>query len=124
MQETIEKYKQENEKLKNEQIKLKEIISIQQSQKQNSQDCLNKIDSTFNSRIHTMFSKLFTPTQIDTILNNNKRIYKCTPEDISSAISLRSVSPKVYRYPRETKKFPLPGNDNSMKKKIIIILVQ
>jgi len=67
MQETIEKYKQENEKLKNEQIKLKEIISIQQSQKQNVQDCPYKIDSTFNSRIHTIFSKLFTPTQIDAI---------------------------------------------------------
>ncbi|KAL4126019.1 hypothetical protein QTP88_010251 [Uroleucon formosanum] len=44
MQETIEKYKQENEKLKNDQIKLKEIISIQKAQKQNLQDSLNKID--------------------------------------------------------------------------------
>lgn len=105
MQETIEKYKQENKKIKNEQIKSKEIISIQKAQKQNLQDSLNKIDGTFNSQIHTIFSKLFTPTQIDAILNNNKTIYKWTPEDIASAISSRSVSPKAYRYLREKKSF-------------------
>jgi len=103
MQETIEKYKLENEKLKNEQIKLKEIISIQQAQKQNLQDSLNKIYGTFNLRINSVFSKLFSPTQIDAILNNNKTIYKWTPEDIASAISLRSVSPIAYRYLREKK---------------------
>ncbi|KAL4090254.1 hypothetical protein QTP88_025136 [Uroleucon formosanum] len=32
-----------------------------------------------------------------------------TPEDISSAITLRSVSPKAYRFLRTKKNFPLPG---------------
>jgi len=35
---------------------------------------------------------------------------------------LRSFSPKAYRYLREKKKFPLPGNNNSIKKKIIITI--
>lgn len=68
------------------------------------------MDSVFNARVHSIFSKLFTPTQIDAILNGNKKIYKWTPEDIASAISLRSVSPKAYRYLREKRHFPLPGN--------------
>jgi len=68
------------------------------------------MDSVFNARVHSVLSKLFTSTQIDAILNGNKKIYKWTPEDIASAISLRSVSPKVFRYLREKRHIPLPGN--------------
>ncbi|KAF0707287.1 Uncharacterized protein FWK35_00028172, partial [Aphis craccivora] len=46
-------------------------------------------------------------TQIDMLLNPKKKVYKWQPEDISSAITLRSISPKAYRYLREEKHFPL-----------------
>lgn len=66
-----------------------------------------------NERFETEFSnklnQLFTPTQIQLLLNPKKKTYKWTPEDISSAITLRSVSPKAYRFLRTKKNFPLPG---------------
>ncbi|CAL1680931.1 unnamed protein product [Lasius platythorax] len=40
-------------------------------------------------------------------LNTNSRI-KWSAEDITSAIALRSISPKAYRYLRNIKKMPLP----------------
>lgn len=64
--------------------------------------------SVFNARVHSVFSKLFT--QIDAISNGNKKNYEWTPEDIASAIALRSVYPKAYRYLREKRHFPLPDN--------------
>lgn len=48
------------------------------------------------------------------IRNQKIKVYKWTPDDISSAITLRAISPKAYRYLRKQKNFPLPG------KKILI----
>ncbi|XP_011689990.1 PREDICTED: uncharacterized protein LOC105451320 [Wasmannia auropunctata] len=52
--------------------------------------------------------KIFTSGQIKKVISlNNKRI-KWSSEDIISAIGLRSLSPKAYRYLREVKNIPLP----------------
>lgn len=40
-------------------------------------------------------------------LSTNSRIY-WSPEDILSAIGLRALSPKAYKYLRNVKKIPLP----------------
>jgi len=63
----------------------------------------------FESRFKEILSKLFSPTQISLMLHPKAKVYKWTPEDISSAITLRSISPKAYRYLRLKKNFPLPG---------------
>lgn len=52
--------------------------------------------------------KLFTPGQIRKLLNPQVQTVRWIPEDIASAISLRSVSPKAYRYLRNNG-FPLPA---------------
>jgi len=67
-------------------------------------------DVRFESHFGNILSQLFTPTKIQILLHPKKKVYQWTPEDISSAITLRSISPKCYRYLREEKKFPLPGN--------------
>ena len=54
-----------------------------------------------------MLSKLLTPGQIRKLKNSGKNI-KWKPEDIVAAISLRSVSPKCYRYLRANN-YPLPA---------------
>lgn len=55
-----------------------------------------------------MFGKIFTPGQVKKMLYpENKRI-RWSPEDIAFAISLRSVSPKAYRYLR-SHNHPLPA---------------
>lgn len=58
--------------------------------------------------VHVL-EKVFTPGQIKLLMssNTNTRIKWCA-EDITSAIALRSISPKAYRYLRHIKKMPLP----------------
>ena len=55
-----------------------------------------------------MLSKVFTPGQIRLLFNPGKKI-KWSPDDISSAISLKCVSSKAYRYLRNVVKLPLPA---------------
>lgn len=52
--------------------------------------------------------KMFTPGQIKLLLNNKSKT-RWGNEDIASAISLRSISPKAYNYLKDVKKHPLPG---------------
>lgn len=52
---------------------------------------------------------IFTPGQIQILMSRNtKSRIKWSAEDITSAIALRSISPKAYRYLRHVKKMPLP----------------
>ncbi|XP_077276724.1 uncharacterized protein LOC143905279 [Temnothorax americanus] len=52
-------------------------------------------------------SKVFTPGQISILMSTQNRVH-WSHEDIMSAISLRSLSPKAYKYLRNVKKVPLP----------------
>jgi len=88
LKEELERYKKQNDDLK------KEIYLD---------------NDRFDNRFHEIMSEYFTPTQINLILNTKIKVYRWSPEDISSAITLRSVSPKAYRYLRSKKNFPLPG---------------
>jgi hypothetical protein len=51
---------------------------------------------------------IFTPGQIRLLLNPSKRKIRWNANDIASAISLRSVSPKAYHFLRNHN-FSLPG---------------
>jgi len=59
--------------------------------------------------LNKVLSGMFTETQIKLLLYPIKKVYKWTENDIANAITLRSLSPKAYKYPREEKKYPLPG---------------
>lgn len=53
--------------------------------------------------------RVFIPGQIKMLMSPNDNIrMKWSSEDITSAINLRSLSPKAYRYLRDVKKIPLP----------------
>lgn len=52
-------------------------------------------NNRFESRFKDILSKLFLPTQISLMLHPKAKVYKWTPGDISSAITLRSISPKA-----------------------------
>lgn len=94
--------KENNEKLLIENNNLKEYIET-------LKNFINLENDRFETKCRYILSGFFTPTQIEQILQPTKKIYKWTPEDISSAIILRSISPKAYRYLRNKKSFPLPG---------------
>lgn len=77
---------------------LKQIITIKEHRNKWYQKFIDLENNRFECRFGEILSKLFTPTQIDLILHPKKKVYRWTAEDISSAITLRSTSPKAYRY--------------------------
>lgn len=64
----------------------------------------------FENKFKNTLSNMFSPHQIEIMLNKKKKVAKWEPEDIASAMTLRSLSPKCYRYLRDKLEFPLPGN--------------
>lgn len=63
----------------------------------------------FENKVCDMFGHIFTKTQINHFLRPHVRIQKWEVEDITAAITLRSISPSAYRYLRDKLKYPLPG---------------
>lgn len=98
----LEILKKENNELKLNNIDLTNVVISQKNWADQEKE-------RFECRFTKILSHLFTETQIDMLLNPKKKVYKWQPEDISSAITLRSISPKAYRYLREEKHFPLVG---------------
>lgn len=98
----IQLLKDENERLIKNNLSLKHLVKSQK-------DLLLEEEHIFEVRFKKLLSDIFTPTQINLILHPLKKVYKWQPNDIASAISLRSISPRAYTFLRETKKFPLPG---------------
>jgi len=60
-------------------------------------------------KMYELLGKMFSPGQIRLILNPSLRKMKWSSKDIAHAISLRSVSPKAYRYMKNILQIPLPG---------------
>jgi len=97
----LEDIKKENKFLKNS-IKLQKSVI-------NSIPTEAKKTEEFEVKCHSLFSGMFTTTQINLILHPKKKVYKWSEEDIANAMTLRILSPKAYRYLRGEKKYPLPG---------------
>lgn len=91
-----EKLQQKNKELNTEVGQLKEQMKedIQKEAKEIAADTLRKV---------------FTPGQIKRLMLPNNVRTKWSTEDIISAIALRSLSPRAYRYLRNTKQIPLPA---------------
>jgi len=107
--ETVDLYTDKNKNLKQENNKLKNNILALHKENESLKNIVSEIENNFKIRFYSLLSKLFTPTQIDMLLHPKLKAYKWTSDDFSSAITLRSVSPKAYRYLRNKKCFPLPG---------------
>lgn len=60
-------------------------------------------------QITNALSTVFTPNQIKMLLSPGKRKTRWSIDDIAAAISLRSISPKAYRYLKYSMKIPLPA---------------
>nr|CAH7712822.1 unnamed protein product [Callosobruchus chinensis] len=82
---------------------LQEKIALLQEE---NQRLLKKIAENISKERN--IRKIFSPGQIKRLLNPEKKFSRWSPEDIASAISLRSVSPKAYKYLR-TNGYPLPA---------------
>lgn len=99
--------------MKKECTSLKNIIALQQNEIILNKECVQNEKDNQDKNLELIFKeklgKLFSPTQISMLWSNKSRVFAWTNDDIASAISLRSVSPKAYRYLRDKKNFPLPG---------------
>jgi len=60
-------------------------------------------------KIEEILRQSFTPGQMKMFMKPGAKKTHWTAEDICAAISLRSVSPKAYRYLRNVRKIPLPA---------------
>lgn len=98
----------ENKSLKEEITSLKNIIVMQEGKLLIAND-QEQQKYLFEIQFRKKLSNMFSPTQIDLILNPKKKVFWWSNEDIAAAISLRSVSSKAYNYLREKKNYPLPG---------------
>lgn len=88
----------ENKKLKQEVQKLNK--RMRQQERLARKEIQNKV--------YEILKPIFTTRQIIELLHPTKSNIRWSPEDIASAIALRSVSPKGYRYLRK-KNMPLPA---------------
>lgn len=66
-------------------------------------------EENFSKKVADLLNNIFSKTQIEVLLNKKKRVAKWSSDDIASAITLRSISPKAYRYLRDKLNYPLPG---------------
>lgn len=111
LEEKLKIMETENYKLKNNLNILTEKCNVLETEKKSILEDLTKIkyvSDNFEVKVQNILLKVFSPGQVKTLLNPNKRI-KWSSEDIACAISLRSVSAKAYRYLRNKLKYPLPA---------------
>lgn len=107
LREALESLKQKNTILEERVYYLNNVVkSINRNEfVENNEKKNEEFEQKFNEKLST----IFTPTQIKILLTKNKHVAKWTNNDISSAISLRSISPKAYRFLLKMH-HPLPGD--------------
>ncbi|KAK4305219.1 hypothetical protein Pmani_022898 [Petrolisthes manimaculis] len=92
---------------------LKELQTEVQQWKEKYNDLKESVsEQEINNKVQTKVSQILQPffsdTQINIIINNKKSVKYWPDEDIASAMTLRSLSPKCYKYLKDFKGFPLP----------------
>ncbi|KAF6205530.1 hypothetical protein GE061_019703 [Apolygus lucorum] len=112
--EEITSLKEENRQLKTANDILvqtnQELKYENQSLRSELENLKTYISTEVNNKIHESLSRIFTPGQITSLLSQQqpkKILWK--NDDIASAISLRSISSKCYRYLRIKLHYPLPA---------------
>ncbi|OXU22508.1 hypothetical protein TSAR_006378 [Trichomalopsis sarcophagae] len=135
-------FQHENEHLKKENADLKsdiEALNTANTQLKKKNDDLiiemNKmtkkmqmhdrmIQNQVKEKVYEILQPIFTIGQIKKLLNLkvNEKSIKWNSDDIATAIALRSVTPKGYRYLRK-KNYPLPAL-STLRKKVAEIMIE
>lgn len=74
------------------------------------------IEKEVNIQVENIIGSYFSETQIKKIINK-KRVSEWSSDDIANAFTLRSLSPKCYKYLRLEKGFPLPS-ESTLKERV------
>jgi predicted nuclease with TOPRIM domain len=84
-------------RLESEVCELREKLKRLELENLSVTDQLKIANVNQKKEVETILGRVFTPGQIKKLMNPEKKRIKWSPEDISSAISFRSVTPKGYR---------------------------
>ena len=102
-----EEVKRELQQLRDEVKKLKEVFLLRKENTGLRENVVQIIRNVVIKRTESILSPMFSKTQIKAIVTK-ERVSEWSNEDIASALTLRSLSPKCYKYLRVKKGFPLP----------------
>uniref|UniRef100_A0A0C9PST5 T_0 protein n=1 Tax=Fopius arisanus TaxID=64838 RepID=A0A0C9PST5_9HYME len=120
--EDYRRLEEENRRLKLENKNLK--VSLKGSKTKEQYEQLEDEYFLLNEKLKTsvpkaecikLLSQMFTPGQIRAIFLPVRRTVKWSAEDISAAITLRSVSVRAYQYLKTKRNIPLPGQSTLRK---------
>lgn len=100
-----EELRQKVKRLEKENLVLRETIKSYKNSRLASTQ--KETESELNAKIQDTFKSIFSKTQLDAIITK-KNVKNWTDDDIASAYTLRSLSPKCYAYLRTVKRIPLP----------------
>jgi hypothetical protein len=91
--------------------KEKEKFEIEKALLENEKKDLERklLDSTPKQHVNNYLSAVFTPGQIKRLLDPSKKRIVWNPEDISAAMSAGSYGARAYHYWRTKRNMPLPG---------------
>ncbi|XP_018403174.1 PREDICTED: uncharacterized protein LOC108780084 [Cyphomyrmex costatus] len=106
-EEKNKKFLKENRELLKINQQLNEQVQTLQTSVIQHEEIQTNLRKEANTAINAL-SKICTPGQIRRLTSPHNVRTKWSSEDIVSAIALRSLSPKAYRYLRNVKKVPLP----------------
>lgn len=87
-------------------IKSKDLEVLKKRNEANLQDLEKNREA--EQRTATILNSIFTPGQVTKLFAGKGKRITWSAEDISSAIALRSLSGRTYKYLREVKQIPLP----------------
>lgn len=107
-----------NQLKKNNDNLIKELNKM--TKKMRMQDKM--VQKQTKEKVYEILRPVFTIGQIKKLLNPNKKAIKWNSDDIATAIALRSVTPKGYRYLRK-KNYPLPAL-STLRKKAAEIMIE
>ncbi|XP_077275517.1 uncharacterized protein LOC143904586 [Temnothorax americanus] len=86
-----------------------DLVAMKKKMQQFKRNQSFEADKKYETKMYDVLKKVFTPGQIRMLLNPFQKYVNWSSEDIASAMSLRCVSPKAYRYLKNVMKIPLPS---------------
>ncbi|XP_071574859.1 uncharacterized protein [Temnothorax nylanderi] len=86
-----------------------DLVAMKKKVQQFKRNQSFEADKKYETKMYDVLKKVFTPGQIRMLLNPSQKYVNWSSEDIASAMSLRCVSPKAYRYLKNVMKIPLPS---------------
>ena len=106
---TLSKLREETAQIPKKNEKITDLeLSVCKLREKNANIVTKVTQEQLDKQVEKILKPLLTKTQIQVLLEN-KTVRYWPEDDIGQAITLRSISPKCYKYLRDVRGFPLPS---------------